>query len=182
LKQQAGEQRAQMGDTLEAIGDRLSPERIIERRKAAVGQRFRRVKDTVMGSPGYQEQMPQKMRERTGEMMHSATEAVRSAPSTLADQARGNPIAVGFVAFGAGMLLATVMPKSETESRLMQEAQPQMQGAMSELKDAGRELAGGMQEHAREAGEQIKEAGSEAASNVKGQAQSSTEAMKGSVS
>jgi len=164
-----------MGDTLEAIGDRLSPDRIIERRKAAVGQGFRRVKDTVMGSPDYQEPMPRRV-------MHSASDAVRSGPSMLADQARGNPIAVGVVAFGAGLLLATVMPKSEAESRVMEEVQPQMQNAMSELKDAGRELASGVQEHARDAGEQLKEAGSEAASNVKGQAQASAEDMKGTAS
>jgi len=171
-----------MGDTLEAIGDRLSPERIIERRKAAVGQGFRRVKDTVMGSPDYEEPMPQRMRERTGEMMHTATDAVRSAPSAVADQARGNPIAVGIVAFGAGVLLATVMPKSEMESRVLEEAQPQMQNAMSELKEAGRDIASDAQEHARAAGEEIKGAGSEAASHVKDQAQASAEQVKGTAS
>jgi len=120
LRRQAGEQRHEMGDTLEAIGDRLSPERIIERRKAAVGQRFRQVKDTVMGSPDYEEPVSERMRERTGGMVHSATDAVKGAPGALVDQARGNPIAVGVVAFGAGLLLATVMPKSETETRFME--------------------------------------------------------------
>jgi hypothetical protein len=182
LRRQAGEQRHEMGDTLEAIGDRLSPERVIERRKAVVGQRFRRVKDTVMGSPEYQEPMTQQVRERTGGMMQSATEAVRSAPSTLADQARGNPIAVGVVAFGAGLLLATVMPKSETESRLMEEAQPQVQSAMSELKEAGRDITSDAQEHARAAGEELKGAGSEAASHVKDQAQASADEVKGTAS
>ena len=55
LRRDAQHHREQMGDTLEAIGDRLSPERIVERRKAAVGQRLRSVKEAVMGSPDYDE-------------------------------------------------------------------------------------------------------------------------------
>ena len=55
LRLDAQHQRERMGDTLEAIGDRLSPERIVERRKAAVGQRFRTMKEAVMGSPDYDE-------------------------------------------------------------------------------------------------------------------------------
>jgi len=171
-----------MGDTLEAIGDRLSPERIIERRKAAVGQRFQNVKTTLMGSPSYQEPMVHRVREQAGGAVQSASDAVRHAPEALADQARGNPIAVGIVAFGAGMLLATVMPKSETESRLMREAQPQIQGAMADLKDTGRELASDMQEHAREAGEQMKEAGAESARSVKEQTQSAAQEVRGAAS
>ena len=62
LRHEAEMQRGRMGDTLEAIGDRLSPERMVERRKAAVSQTFRNMKESVMGSPGYQEPATERLR------------------------------------------------------------------------------------------------------------------------
>ena len=117
-------QRERMGDTLEAIGDRLSPERMVERRKAAVGQTFRNVKESVMGSPGYQEPATDRLRTQAGDVRDAATSAVQNAsehvqqaPQALADQARGNPVAAGIIAFGVGVLLATLLPSSRTEQR-----------------------------------------------------------------
>ena len=158
LRRQADDQRERMGETLDAIGDRLSPERMIQRRKAAVGQRARRVKDTVMGSPGYVEPVARRMREQA----HDATQAVQHTPEMIAEQTRGNPIAAGLIAFGGGLLLATLMPKSETE----------------QLKEAGREIASDAKEHMQEAATQVKSTGSEAADAVRDQARSSAEEVK----
>ena len=68
LRQQAEWQRARMGDTLDAIGDRLSPERMVERRKAAIGQRWYRVRTSIMGSPGYEEPVTRRVQGRTQDM------------------------------------------------------------------------------------------------------------------
>lgn len=176
LRREAEWQRARMGDTLDAIGDRLSPERMMERRKAAVSQRFRSVKESVMGSPGYREPVTERLRSQAssavrsaGETVQSAGERIQHAPQAAADQARGNPIAAGIVAFGAGALLATVLPKSQTEQRLVSEAKPQLQSAAEELKDAGRDVAGGAKEHAKDAIDEVKSAGSDATANVRDQ-------------
>jgi gas vesicle protein len=184
LKREADVQRARMGETLEAIGDRLSPPRMVERRKAAVGQTFRNVKDRVMGSPSYDEP-GYGLKDRAGdavssagETMQSAAQKVQHAPEALADQARGNPIAAGLVAFGAGALLATVFPKSSTEQRLVSEAQPQLQRAAEEAKNMGRDVAADARDEAQRATEAVKSAGSDAASSVKDQARSSTEEVR----
>ena len=79
LKHDAELQRARMGDTLEAIGDRLSPERMVERRKAAVGQTFRNMKESVMGSPGYQEPATERLRAQAGSARDAATSALHNA-------------------------------------------------------------------------------------------------------
>jgi gas vesicle protein len=177
-----------MGDTLEAIGDRLSPERMVERRKAAVGQKFRSVKEHVMGSPDYSEPATERMRAKAGGVVQSATDAVQTAtdqvqhaPQAIADQARGNPVAAGIIAFGAGMLLATVLPSSRTEQRLADEAKPRLQEAGNALKEAGRDLAGDATDHAREAVQEVKAAGSEATSNVRDQTKQSAQQIKDDV-
>src|SRR3954471_805237 len=50
LRGQLGEQRAEISRDLDAIGDRVSPQRMVERRKAAMRQRVSDIKDTVMGT------------------------------------------------------------------------------------------------------------------------------------
>jgi len=170
-----------MGETLDAIGDRLSPERMIERRKAAFGQRARKVKDTVMGSPGYVEPMTRAATEK----VQSATETVQSAagtvgrtPEMIAEQTRGNPMAAGIIAFGGGLLFATLMPRSETEQRLVEQAQPQLQQVTDQLKEAGREIASDAKQHVQEATASVQETGTEAAGAVRIQARSAAEEVK----
>jgi hypothetical protein len=179
LRREAEMQRSRMGDTLDAIGDRLSPERMVERRKAAVGQRVRGFKETVMGSPGYEEPVTARLRSQAGDTVHSAADRVQNAPHALAEQAQGNPIAAGLIAFGAGVLLATVFPASRTEQRILDDARPQLEGAVDQLKTAGRDVAEGAKDHAREAVEEVKSAGSQATSQVRDQATQSAQQVKG---
>jgi hypothetical protein len=186
LRRNAERDRERMGETLDAIGDRLSPERVVERRKAAVGQGFRRMREAVMGSPGYVEPVAHRAREgasnvatnvasSAADTARSAAENVRQAPQMVADQTRGNPIAAGIVAFGAGMLFATMFPKTETEQQLIGDVRPTIDRAKEELQGTGRELAADVRDHAKDAAQQVSQAGKEAASNVTEQTKSSAQ-------
>lgn len=182
LRRNAERDRARMGETLDAIGDRLSPERVVERRKAAVGQGFKRMREAVMGSPGYVEPATHRARESAQEAASTAADAARSAaenvrhaPEMIADQTRGNPIAAGVVAFGAGMLLATLFPKTETEQQMIGDARPTIDRAKDELQDAGRDLATDARDRAKNAAQQVGDAGREAASHVAEQTKSSAQ-------
>jgi len=163
-----------MAGTLEAIGDRLSPERVVERRKAAVGQRVRRVREAVMGSPQYVEPTTQAARDKARAM----ADKVQHAPETMANQTAGNPFAAGLIAFGAGLLLATAFPTTETEQHLLEEAQPQIQRAKEELRDAGQQLSGDVRDEAKRAVEQTTSTGKEAMSTVADEAKSSAHTVK----
>jgi len=166
-----------MGNTLEAIGDRLSPQRAVERRKAAVGQGFKRLRESVMGSSDYEEPMTQRMRgtaqsaaQSAAGTARSAAQTVQQAPEMITNKARGNPLAAGAVMFGFGVLMASLFPETETEQRLVGQAQPQIQHATEELKGAGRDLAQDAKQHGQEAVQEVRSTTSEAASNVAGQA------------
>ena len=76
------------------------------------------------------------------------------------------------------MLLATVLPTSRTEQRVVEEAKPQLQEAAEQLKEAGRSVAAEAKDHAREAVDEVKAVGSDATSNVKEQAESSAKQVK----
>jgi len=174
-----------MGETLEAIGDRLSPDRVMERRKAAVKLRIQRVRESVMGSPDYDEPASQRVRERASDLASSAGGAARSAadrvqhaPDTLADQTRGNPVAAGLMAFGAGLLVATAFPRTRAEERVVESAGTGLETAKQELREGGRELAAGAKEHAREAADQLSDTTTQATHEVAQHAKTSAEKVK----
>ena len=174
LRNEAAMQRSRMNETLEAIGDRISPERMVERRKAAIGQRFTNAKDKVMGSPQYVEPMTRRFSDAgqsTASAAQGAAERVQHAPEMIADQARGNPLVAGLVSFGVGVLVATIMPKTRTEERLVQQSTPQLQHAAEEMKDAGREIASQAKDHAQQAAQEVKSTSAGAAEQLKEQAQ-----------
>src|SRR5207249_5657081 len=97
--------RAEMTDTLEAIGDRVSPGRVIERRRNRIVLWGRRARERVMGS---REQMADRFSDAAGRLSDTAG-TVGSAPSNLAqgvrDETRGAPLVAGSIAFGVGMLI-----------------------------------------------------------------------------
>ena len=187
LRLDAQHQRERMGETLEAIGDRLSPERIVARRKAAVGQRFRNVKEAVMGSPDYDEfggnggglrGRAEGMASSASDALQGATQQVQQAPQAIAAQASGNPLAAGIVAFGLGALFATVLPKTRTEQHLVEEARPQLESAAEELKDVGRAVAADAKERTTSAVAEVKAAGESATGSVRDQARESAEHVR----
>jgi hypothetical protein len=185
LRWQADAERARMGETLEAIGDRLSPERMMERRKAAVMIRMRRIRESVMGSPDYDEPATQNVRERAsgmasaaGDTARSAADRIQHAPDALAEQTRGNPLAAGLIAFGAGMLVATAFPRTRAEQRVVDSAAPGLETAKQELREGGRQLAAGAKEHAQEAAQHVSDTATQATHEVADHAKTSAEKVK----
>jgi hypothetical protein len=106
-----------------------------------------------------------------------AVEQVRDAPQAIQQQAQGNPLAAGLVAFGAGMVLATLFPPSEAEQRAASAVQERVEPLKEQAVEAGREMKDHLQEGARESAQQVKETATEAAQEVKGQAQSSAQGV-----
>lgn len=166
--------RTDLSETLDAIGDRVSPGRMVERRKNRMASGMRAMRDRVMGAVedvGFTaSETGHAATNRAGEMAEGAVEKVKSMPDTVRQQSEGNPLMAGAIAFGAGFLLASAFPASRTErraaSQLMEKAEPIKQ----ELTQAAGELAQDMREPAREAMERVKEAATEGVQTVAGTA------------
>ena len=94
----------------------------------------------------------------------TAVGAVQQAPDAIVRQTQGNPLAAGLIAFGVGWLVSSLLPASEKEKQLAQQAET----AVREHKDAILEPA---KQAAQEMGEQLKPAAQEAMESVKATAQ-----------
>jgi hypothetical protein len=149
LRGQLVMQRAEVSRDLDAIGDRVSPHRMVERRQAAVRQRFADVKERVMGS---------------------AESSVGAVHDAGASAAAGNPLAMGLMAFGAGLVAATLFPATRTERDLAERAQPALEKAASEAGPAARHVVEELKPAADDAVAELRETAMHAVSSVKEQA------------
>jgi hypothetical protein len=185
LRQDIERIREDLDTTLDALGERVSPRRIAQRRKAAVRGRVTRVRTAVMGSAqesgaavaGQTRHVAGSVQEGAQQVANRAAEQVREAPEMIQQKTQGNPLAAGLVAFGAGMLLATLFPPTEAEQRAASAVQERVEPLKEQALEAGREVKEHLQESARESAQQVKDTATEAAEEVKGQAQSSAQGV-----
>lgn len=141
--------RMGLGETVEAIGDRVSPGRMMERRKNRLTLGLRDARDRVMGM--VDEHRPP-----------DVNEALDSARSRTA----GSPMLAGAVAFGTGFLLAAAFPPSRTEKEATEQLMRKAQPLTDEISRSGHEMAEHLKEPAQEALEEIKDSATESAHTV----------------
>ena len=174
--------REDLDSTLDALGDRVSPGRGGRGRTGGGrggGGRVRRgVLGAARGTAPSAADKAHRAKEGAREAAGHAVEKAREAPEMIEQQTQGNPLAAGLVAFGAGMLLATLFPPTEAEQRAASELQERAEPLKDRAVEAGREVKDHLQESARGSAQQVKDTATEAAEEVKGQAQASARGVK----
>jgi hypothetical protein len=182
VREEIDQTRQEMGRTIDEIADRTSPRRVLERRRQRFASRWRSVRESVMGTAqGASSAVDDGNHGMVGSIQEQASnvaESARTAPQQIAQQARGNPVAAGLVAFGGGLLLASLLPPTETEQKAAAKLREESQPLQDELVQAGRQVADEVQTSARESAEQVKQRASEAADVVKQDARSSAQTVK----
>ena len=166
LQSKMSHQRSALSEDLDALGDRLSPRRITERRKAAVTGAVHSMRERVMGTAD-------SATTATSHMVTEAAGKVGDAPEVARRQVQGNPLAAGVLAFAAGLVVAAVIPETEREQEMAQRIQPQMEQVAGEVGRAAQDSAQHLQPAAQSAVEHVKDQAQESAGHVKDQAQQS---------
>lgn len=101
-----------------------------------------------------------------------------SGTSAAAQKTRGNPLAAGLIAFGAGALLGSLVPPSMAEQRAAAAVKDQAQPLTDNVTEAAKSVASELREQAREAADSVETAASDAADTVKDEAQSTAGDIK----
>ncbi len=167
IRAEIEETRRELGGDVDALADKVRPSSIVDRQKQKMKGAVGRAKDAVMGT--------------ASDAAGSVGDTVGELPHKAAQTAKGNPIAVGLIAFGVGMLAASLLPASSKERELAQSAKDMAEPAVDKLKGSAQTMAADLKEPAREAAESVKSAAQDAAHNVK-DAASSGEGSGGSSS
>jgi hypothetical protein len=159
LRRDVDERRQDISRDLDAIGDKVSPKQAARRTTQSARQRVHDLRDTVMGTA-------ESGASGVADVASSARDQVQQLPDMARRQTEGNPLAVGLVAFGGGLLLASLIKPTQREQQLAAQVQPGLEHAAAELRHTGEELAGELQEPAREAVESAGQSAKEAAQSV----------------
>jgi ElaB/YqjD/DUF883 family membrane-anchored ribosome-binding protein len=171
IRQDIERTRAELGQDVDALADKVSPTKIAERQTRRIRAAAGSLKDRIMGSAT-------DAAESTQAAIGHAGEAVANAPHHVASSTRGNPIAVGLIAFGAGLLAASLVPASKVERDAAEGAKDAAAPLVETVKEAAAETADHLREPAMEAAEAVKERAAEAVDTVRGEAETAASEVK----
>jgi gas vesicle protein len=183
LRRDIEDTRDHLGATLDTIGDRVSPGRMVERRKQRLKDRVGSVRDAVMGTAGSVQDTVQSGAHTVADQASSAAGAVvqeaTKAPGQVRHATEGNPIAAGLVAFGFGMIVASLFPASDPERRAAAAVTERLEPVKEQARELGAEMKQTVQEAAHDAADEVASTARDAAHEVEDEAQSAAEKVKG---
>ena len=180
--------RQSMSANVDALQDRVSPSAIVERRKQAARGRMLGIRDKVMGSA---QSARSSASGGVGTTRDSETGAVDSVKGTASDavsgaqdKVQGAPLAAGLVAFGAGLVVAALIPASEKEAvaagHVVDAAKEHGQPVMDQAKSMAQDVAQDLKETATQAAQEVKDTATDSAQRVKSEGQSGMDEVKSS--
>ena len=163
--------RGNLSADVNALGDSVSPGNVARRQVDKAKGAGVAVKDRVMGGVN-----------SAGSSVNSATtsasDTVTGAPGKATAQARGNPLAAGLIALGAGWLLGSILPATSKEVEVAGVVKDNAGTLAQPMKEAAKDAAAELKGPAQEAVESVKSTATDAAATVKNEGASSAADVK----
>ncbi|GAA2196046.1 DUF3618 domain-containing protein [Micromonospora lupini] len=160
--------RNDLSSDVDALADKVNPRRIAGDSVGQARGALTRAKEKMMGSSNH---LGQEAGQRMSHAAGSVRDETRSLGQQSREQAQGNPLAAGLVAFGVGLLAASLIPPSGRERQLAGRA-----------KDMVSEHSGGLRQQASQVGHQVqdnlREPAQQAAQSVRSSAQQGVSAVR----
>lgn len=170
LTRQIEATRTDLAEDVNRLVDRASPRQIARRRAARVKEGARNVRDKVMGVSDRGGDAAHRAKETLSDASDKAADAARAVPERVVEKTEGNPIAVGLIAFGAGLLTASLIPTSRVEERLAGDLKERtadlVEPVREALKESAQSVGEGAQESVRESVSEVKETARDAAATT----------------
>jgi hypothetical protein len=217
IRQQIERTQANLSQDVDALTEKVTPGKIVERRVDRARDTAVRLKDKVMGSNplhsgghtvsghhlgggGVQAAAPQAADRVSGtasaaassvqdaastaagavqDAASTAAGAVQQAPQAIRRQTRGNPLAAGLIAFGAGWLVSSLLPASRREQELADQAKQVAQEKAAPVAQQVGEVKENLREPAQQAVESVKSTAQDAKDTVAQEGRSAAHDVQG---
>ena len=174
--------RARLGTNVDAVADKVTPSHIVQRQTDRVKENVKDavfgVKDKVMGAADHTADHVHSTTGSVGSHVSDAGSAVAGAPGQLKNRTQGNPLAAGLIAFGAGLLVSSLIPASQKEREAADALKSAAEPLTTELTEAAKHVAEGLKEPAQEAMENVKATAADATDHLKADGQAAVEDVK----
>lgn len=184
--------RQEMDQTLDVIEEKVSPSRIVQRRTDRLRSAVAGARERVMGSTeelssplsgnGDVGQRASERAQAAGDRISGAardvSDSVQQAPEVVRTRTQGNPLAAGLVAFGAGLLVGSLLPETKQEQQATQRVKERLEPVKQELAEAGKEVAEELKTEAQAKAEDAKQSVTQATETVKEEAQDASSTVQ----
>ena len=167
LRDQIEQTRRGLGADVDALADKVTPGKIMQRQTSKVRGAFTSVKDRVMGPAS-----------DAGDTMHSVAGEASGVAHNAVNQAKGNPLAVGLIAFGVGWLASSLLPASTAEKKIASNVKEAAEPLAHEVADAAKQMGENLKEPLADAAEAVKGTATDAAETVKSESTSSVDEVR----
>lgn len=152
--------RLEVSRDIDALADKVTPSKIVERKTRKVRSALSDVKDRVMGVVGSAQ-----------EGVADGAEAIGDGATRAAEAVKGNPLTVGIVAFSVGWLASALIPASMAERRAADQVKEAAAPVMQQAGEVLAEAADNLREPAREAAATVTDAAAAAVETVRSDAE-----------
>ena len=185
--------RARLGTNVDAVADKVTPSNIVHRQTDKLKDAVTGVKEKVMGAADHATTKvhdtahtgtghASNALHSTGDTLHDAKDtaatklgdagtAISHAPDQVKAKTQGNPLAAGLIAFGAGLLVSSLIPPSQKEREAADQVKSAAQPLATKVTDAAKDMVQDLKEPAMEAMDNVKATATDAAQNVKTEGQ-----------
>jgi ElaB/YqjD/DUF883 family membrane-anchored ribosome-binding protein len=169
--------RAELSHNVDTLGDTVNPKNIAARQVDKVKDTARSIKEAIMGSSDdpYDSGRVGELQSAASSGVSAVGDALSQAPAVAQRKTRGNPLAAGLIAFGAGLLVSSLIPASRKEQQAVGALQEHLEPVKQQAGEVAKEMADNLREPAQQAAESIKGVATDAADTVKQQARSATD-------
>lgn len=185
--------RGELSSDVNALAESVKPGNVVRRRVDKVRGAAVSTKERVMGAApdiGSARESVGSAREsvaaRTSDAAStvsdaasSAGDAVASSPELVRNKTQGNPLAAGIIAFGAGWLIASLIPTTERERQTATALKDNAEPLKQEVASAARQVGENLREPAQQAVDSVRDTASEAVENTKQEGASAAQQVKG---
>lgn len=179
LRIEIEETREDLGRDVDALSEKVDPRRVAHRRVDDARDAARRMRDAVVGAGD-------SGRDRMSDLAGSAQEHVSGTAHSMTDEAtrrtRGNPLALGLVAFGVGWLVASIVPAPRGEQELVAAGAERVQSlaepVANHLRESAENVKEAMSPQVSAAAQDLKDSASQGVQRVRGETQGQVQDMR----
>lgn len=183
--------RHELSRGVDALAEKASPTRAVHRQGDRVREGLINMKESIMGSPAdpYAARSEPRLSDRAQgmaegaahEVQHRAEDAVHAAqeaPARVRQGTRGNPLAAGLIALGAGWLVGSLIPASHAEQQAAEKVKDRAAPMVDEAKSVAQEMGESLKPQAQDAVGSVKDTATTGVEHVKAKGQDKAGQLK----
>jgi gas vesicle protein len=185
LREEIAATRTDLSSNVNALADSVKPGNVARRQVDKVRDAAITTKDKIMGSVPDLYSAKQSAgstvgdaKASVGSAASSAGDAVAGSPELVRSKTQGNPLAAGIIAFGAGLLVASLIPASEREQQAAAGLKENVEPLKDEVTAAAKQVAEHLREPAQDAVASVKQTATDAVQNTKDEGSSAAASVK----